>query len=52
MQRIFAFDPGTSAIGWAVLDIGWEGIEIVGAGVRVFALARQKTVQKMRQRLK
>ena len=50
MQRIFAFDPGTSAIGWAVLDTEGADIEIVGAGVRLFALARHKTVQKMRQR--
>ncbi len=52
MQRIFAFDPGTSAIGWAVLDSDRDTIAIVAAGVRLFALSRHRALQRMRQRLK
>ncbi len=52
MQRVFAFDPGTAAIGWSVLDRDGESITIVAAGVRQFSLSRHRAVQKMKQRLK
>jgi CRISPR-associated endonuclease Csn1 len=52
MKRVFAFDPGTAAIGWAVLERDGENITIVAAGVRQFSLSRHRAAQKMKQRLK
>jgi HNH endonuclease len=52
MQRIFAFDPGTSALGWAVIDADDDRIEIRACGFRLYALARQRIMDAMKQRLK
>ncbi|MGB8816453.1 MAG: hypothetical protein WCC66_00860 [Rhizobiaceae bacterium] len=52
MRRIFAFDPGTSALGWAVVEVESGHWTIKACGVRLHALARQRIVQNMKQRLK
>lgn len=41
--RLFAFDLGTTSIGWAVFDLGPEGNPdtILDAGVRIFADGRE-----------
>lgn len=52
MQRIFAFDPGTSALGWAVIDEDGGHIEIRACGVRLYALTRQRILEATKQRLK
>jgi 5-methylcytosine-specific restriction endonuclease McrA len=52
VQRVFAFDPGTSALGWAVIDVDGDHVEIRACGVRLYALTRQRILDTMKQRLK
>lgn len=52
MQRIFAFDPGTAALGWAVIEAGNAEINIRACGVRHYALTRQRILDTMKLRLK